>query len=180
MTLAQVYATIASVILLMATWGGLIIAMALLLPQHTSRAELALTARPLRSFVVGLAMIIPTVVASVMLRSPFGGVKLLGFIALVAIGAALSIGASGMALLMGRRISEMSDSRSGFASMVRGSAVFSLALGFPVIGWFLFLPIALVISLGAGTRALWRSSQSVLPLNPAKPDYDVLEHRGAV
>ena len=181
MTLAQVQAVVALITFLIATWAGLIIAVALLLPKQTSRAEVELSDSPVRSFFVGTTMLAPTIVGSIMLRSPSGGVKLLGFAALICIGAALAIGASGVALLMGRRISEMSAARTGFGGLVRGSVVYSLALGFPLIGWFAFLPVSLILSLGSGARAVWRSSQTVYPpVNPTRPDYDMLEHRGAI
>lgn len=181
MTLAQVQAAVALITFLIATWAGLIIAMALLLPKQTGRAELALSDSPVRSLLVGLAMLIPGAISVVMAGSPAGALKLIGFLALIGIGGALAIGSAGVALLMGRRISEMTESRTGFSSLIRGSVVYSLALGFPLIGWFLFMPVSLVMSLGSGTRALWRSSQTVYPpVTPGKPDYDVLERRGAI
>jgi hypothetical protein len=180
MTLAQVQATVALVTFLIVTWAGLIIAIALLLPKHTSRAELTLSISPLRCLWVGLVMLVPMLITLRMIALPSPAIKLIGFIALVAIGAALSIGSSGLAMLMGRRISEMTGIRLAFGSLVKGSVIYSLALGFPFIGWFLFLPISIVMSLGAGARALWRSAQTMYPANPSGPEYDVLEHRGAI
>jgi len=181
MTLAQVQAAVALITFLIATWAGLIIAVALLLPKQASDAQRTLSRSPVRSFFIGLAMLIPTVLGVTMLRSPIGSVKLLGFALLVYIGAALAIGASGVAMLMGQRIREMTDSRSDFAGLVRGSIVFSLALGFPLIGWFVFLPVSLVLSLGLGARAIRRSSAAVLPpVNPSGPEYDVVRSQGAV
>jgi hypothetical protein len=181
MTLAQVQGVVAMVMFLIATWAGLIIAVALLLPKHTSMAERELTVSPLKSFFLGVAMLIPTIITTVMLRSPSGGLKLLGFVGLVCIGAALAIGASGMALLMGRRISEMTDMRTGFGGLVRGSVVYSLALGFPLIGWLAFLPICMILALGSGIRGICRALVAVHPpVNPTGPEYDVLERRGAV
>ncbi len=181
MTLAQVQAVVALVAFLIATWAGLIIAVALLLPKQTSRAEIELSESPIRCFGVGLLMLIPLLIAGGILHIPSGGAKLLGFLGLIAIGAALAVGSSGVALLMGRRISEMTDARSGFGGLVRGSVVYSLALGFPLIGWFGFLPVSLVLSLGAGMRAVIRSSAPVHPpISPSGPEYDVLDRRGAI
>ena len=162
MTLAQVQGTFGLIAFLIATWAGLIIAIALLLPKHASRSEISLSETPLKSFFTGLLMLIPGAISLGLLRSPSGGAKLLGFLALSGVGAAIAIGAAGLATLMGRRISEMAEARSDFGTLVRGSVIYSLALGFPFIGWFVFLPISLVLAMGAGVRGILRNSPSII------------------
>jgi len=181
MTLAQVQATIALITFLITTWAGLTIAVALLLPKNAGKAESFIAESPFKSFLTGLAMLLPFAITVAMVRLPGGGAKLLGFLGIVALGAALAIGAAGMSLLLGRRISDMAGDRPGFSSLVRGGIVYSLAIGFPLIGWFGFLPAAIVISLGSGTRALLRASQAARPpISPLNSDYETSGSHGAI
>lgn len=179
MTLAQVQAAVAVVAILIGTWAGLLIGIALLLPKHAAKAEMALELTPWRSFLIGLGMLLPIVISVVLIGSPVGALKVVGFLALLGLTGAISLGASGLALLMGRRIGEMSGAKTSFGALVRGSLVFSMAMGFPYIGWFLFLPVSLVISLGAGVTALFTYRQNAFPpVTPNRSDYDILGGQG--
>jgi hypothetical protein len=120
-----------------------------------------------------------------LLYSPIGLLKLVGFLATLALTGVISLGASGLALLMGRRIGEMSGAKTSFGALVRGSLIFSFAIGFPYVGWFFFLPVSLVISLGAGVMSLLPNRQRafppVAPNRPNnRPNYDVLEGQGVL
>lgn len=168
MTLAQVQAAVAVVVALGLTWAGLLVAVSLLLPAHTEKAERTLEATPKRSFWHGLGVLLVAALALVALNIPNPLVKLVGFLMLLAFGCVLTIGAAGMAQLMGRRIGEMSGAKTSFGALVRGSLVFSAAVFFPLIGWYVFTPIASVCSLGAGFAAL-RSARRVAtpPVTPS-------------
>ena len=178
MTLAQVQAAVALVVALIGTWAGLTIAVALLLPLQTDRAEQALETSPKRCFASGLPLFLVFFLAFLLLRAPHPGVKLLSLLLFLGLGAVLLVGAAGMAHLMGRRIGEMSGARTSFGMLVRGSFVFSGAVFFPILGWWLFLPLSALFALGAGVRALWPRRRAVLP--PVVPELDTAGRQGAV
>jgi hypothetical protein len=175
MTLAQVQAAVAIVAALIGTWTGLLIAVALSLPKQTGMAEYALETAPRRCFLSGLGMTVLFIISIRFLQAPPPGAKLVGIGLLLALGVVLTIGAAGLAQLLGRRIGEMSGARTSFGTLVRGSLVYSLAMGFPLIGWYLFLPLSAVCALGAGAVALWpRRRPAPLTPNPAA------EQQGAI
>jgi hypothetical protein len=167
MTLAQVQAAVAVIVALGLSWAGLLLAIALSLPLQTGIAESLLEENPKRCLLSGVGMSLLCVVAIGLLQIPNGLAKLLGFVLLLALGAALTIGAAGLAQLMGQRIGEMSGAKTTFGALVRGSLVYSLALFFPYIGWFLFAPLSGLCALGAGTAALRpRRHMEIPPVTP--------------
>ncbi len=182
MTLAQVQAAMAVVAVLVATWAGLMMAVALLLPKQSKRASEGLNTMPWVCGATGLGMAFLVVLGFVMVNLPVGIIKLAGTLLLLALGGVMSIGGAGIALLMGDRIGEMSGARTSFSALVRGSVVYSLAVGFPFIGWMLFAPLSLLFALGAGVVGLWPSrAMAVPPVAPptSRSDYD-LERQGAM
>lgn len=168
MTLAQVQAAVAVVVALIGTWAGLLMAVALLLPDKADRAEAALDTHTKRCFLHGLGLMGLFAVGLMLASAPAPPLKLLGLLLMLGLSALLTLGATGMAKLMGRRIGEMSGARTSFGFLVRGSFVYSAALGFPLIGWYVFAPISLVCALGAGAAALRPARHMILaPPTPA-------------
>jgi hypothetical protein len=173
--LGTVQAAVAVVVALIATWTGLLITVSLAMPKQTGMAEYALETAPRRCFLSGLGMLLLLLSSFRFLQAPLPGMKLVGILLLLALGAVLTLGAAGLAQLLGRRIGEMSGARTSFGTLVRGSLVYSLAMGFPLIGWYLFLPLSAVCALGAGAVALW-SRRRPAPLTPSP----VAEQQGAM
>ncbi len=173
MTLATVQGFTNFVLALIATWGGLLIATSLLFPVHAKRAEYALETNPKHCFGKGLVVLLVFILGMTLLSNPFPLAKLVGFgIVLLTLGI-MVMGGAGTAHLMGRRISEMQEARTSFFSLASGSVVFSLAIGFPVIGWFLFAPISLVFAMGAGLSAIRPRRQVVAPPTSPIPSFDL-------
>lgn len=183
MTQAQVQAAMAVVVVLITTWAGTMMAVALLLPKQSKRASEALNGMPWICGATGLGLAILVILGFVLVGVPAPLVKLIGTALLLGLGALLSIGGAGIALLMGERISELSGARTSFSALVRGSVVYSLAVGFPFLGWLLFAPLSIVFALGAGVVALWPAQATVVPpMAPPTPrgDYDLMERRGVI
>ncbi len=153
MTLAQVQGVVAGAVALIITWASLLMAVALLMPERTNRAEAVLETSPKRCFVNGLLCLVIAAVGLRLLQTPAPLIKLAGAVVLLGLGALLTVGAAALAQLMGRRIGEMSGARTSLGTLVRGSLIYSFALGFPLIGWYLFLPLSTLCALGAGAVA---------------------------
>ena len=154
MTLAQVQAAVALVAALIFTAGGLMVAVALLAPGASRKAQSAVRDAPSACIGTGILLLAVLVVAWLMFRVPNPLAKLAGLALLLALGGVLCVGLAGVALLTGSRIGEMAGARTDFGMLVRGSVVLSLAAFFPLIGWWLFSPALIAASLGAGARAL--------------------------
>ncbi len=169
MTLAQVQAVVALISALILSWAALLMAVALTLPEQAARAEAALVNRPKKCFAFGIGMAILLVVALLSFRVP--PLILPALFGSLSIAAVFVVGAAGLAKLMGTRIAEMSGLRgNAFGNLVKGSLVYSVAMVFPLIGWYLFLPLSLLGAMGAGLLAVWprrKEMPAVPPLSNA-------------
>ncbi|HZO90454.1 MAG TPA: hypothetical protein VFB38_19160 [Chthonomonadaceae bacterium] len=176
MTLAQVQAVVAAVVALALSWAGLLLAVSLTLPVQTEKAARSLELAPKRCLLSGVGLFLLFLLGIRILGAPNPLVKLMAGLLLLGLGAVLSVGAAGLAQLMGDRIGEMSGAKTSFGLLVRGSLVYSAALFFPYLGWFLFAPLTTLCALGAGAAALWpKRPVPVTPLATTPP----LEGQGA-
>ncbi len=126
----------------------------LLFPSTVERARLRLERTPWQSFWLGGVTLAVSVIPIVILMAlPFGAAKLLGWILIALVLAFSGMGAAGLAARLGERLSRVS-SLSAAGAFVRGAVVLELASFFPIIGWFIFFPLATVTCLGASAFAL--------------------------
>ena len=80
-----------------------------------------------------------------------------------------SLGAAGLAGRMAGQIQRASPGLSSLAAYVRSAVALELAAAFPVIGWFVAVPLLTVAALGATVFALLHSvpGQTSAPLAAA-------------
>ncbi len=137
---------------------GLLTAHYLLFPATVERARLRLDRTPWKCFFVGgLLMAFFAIPVVILFVIPNGAVQFSGWALLVIVLAFASLGAAGLASKMGERVGLRSgNSLSPLASFLRGAIALELAAAFPIIGWFIFIPLAIVLSLGATAFALLR------------------------
>jgi hypothetical protein len=156
--MADISAAFGILLFLGLAFPGLLTANYLLFPATVERARLRLDRTPWKCFFVGglltAVLAIPTVILFVV---PNGAVQFAGW-ALVAVALTFAtLGATGLASKMGERLGARSgNTLSPIASFVRGALALELAAAFPVIGWFIFIPLAVVTSLGASAFAVLR------------------------
>ncbi len=153
MTLALVQAVMNIIIVMVLTWTGLMISVAFLLPEKVERAANFVKDSSRACFLRGVGMMLLLVIAFVLASVGVVPNKLIGLLLIGGIGGVLALGSAGLAQMIGKR-SDLQDTSSSFVQCLRGSLVFSLALGFPYIGWFVFAPVALMFAMGAGITAL--------------------------
>ena len=182
MTLAFVQALVAIILTLVATWTGLLVSVAFLLPGSASKSEHLIATEPWKCFGRGIGMLLLIVLGLIVSSVGHPVVKALGLGILMFVGTFIAIGAAGIAQTIGKR-GEPDETAPTFGMLVRGSLVFSLALGFPVVGWLVFAPLALVIAAGAGVMALVPSRRTAFtPPNvpPGSNDYDLSGRTSAI
>jgi len=150
-------------------YPALLTAWWLLFPSTVERARLRLERTPWQSFWLGGVVLAVTVIPIIILLAlPFGPAKFLGWI-LIALTLAFSgLGAAGLAARLGERVSHISTV-SGLGAFVRGAVILELASFFPVIGWFIFFPLATVTTLGAAAFALLRWLPKSAPVAETAP-----------
>lgn len=182
MTLALVQATVAIILTMVATWTGLLVSVAFLLPGSATRSEQLIASEPWKCFGRGLGLAALLIVGLVISGAGAPLVKLIGLGVLLFVGALVAIGCTGMAQTIGKR-GEPDGGTPTFLMLVRGSLVYSLALGFPFVGWFVFAPLALVTAAGAGVMSLLperRTAFTPPTLPPGANDYDIPSRTGAI
>lgn len=156
MIMADVFAIFGTLLVIGIALPGLLLTWRLVFPAMVNVAEQRLGHTPWSSFFVGGAVLIGASIPLMILFSlPWAGFKLIGFIGTLLLMTVTSIGAAGLATMMGRRLQQDTELTLS-AATVRGAIAMELAAVFPLIGWFLFIPITFVVTLGAATFALLR------------------------
>ncbi len=174
MSLAQVQFGVAITMALLLSWAALVTVTALALPQNAKRAENALANSPKKSLVVGIIGTALTVLGLVLFANPVGIIKLAGFVLSLFMGVVLIVGGAGIAQILGTRIGEMSGAKTSFGALVRGSLVHSFSMLFPILGWFLMLPLSIIFAMGAGYLAIVPQKRTA-----ERPIVPPLPHEGA-
>jgi len=155
MIMADVFAVFGALLAVGIALPGLLLTWQLLLPKIVKRAEQRLTQTPWICLFVGggflLFYLIPVII---LFNLPWGGFQGLGFVGTLILLAVTSLGAAGLASLMGQRLSGMGVEASPVGATLRGAVALELAAVFPLIGWFVFIPIAILTTLGAAIFAL--------------------------
>ena len=135
-------------------YPALLSAWCLLFPTTVESARLRLERTPGKSFWLGLAALIGFLIPIlILINLPSGFLKFLGFVTIGVMLVLSSIGAAGLASRFADKLNRLGNF-SAIGSFVRGAVIIELASILPVLGWFIFLPIAIVTSLGASVFAL--------------------------
>jgi hypothetical protein len=155
--MADVYAVFGTLLALGIAFPGMLTGVWLLFPGSVERARWRLERTPYRTLFLGLGGTVVTVALVAMLSAvPLGLVKFVG--ALLGFGAlaVATVGAAGTASAMGTRLRSMTSGLGEAGAFLRGAIALELAAAFPIVGWFVVLPVTLMASYGAGIFSLLR------------------------
>lgn len=148
---------------------GMLTAWWLLFPAVIERARLRLERTPWRCFwlggVTGAALVIPI---AILLALPFGPARLAGWGLIVVVLAFSSLGAAGLAAKMAGQIQWHGSGATPLGAFARAAIALELAAAFPILGWFVVIPLASVTALGASLFTLlrWSAAPTVEPPPP--------------
>jgi len=161
--MADVSAIFGILLALGIVFPGLLTAWWLLFPATVERARLRLDHSPWSCFWLGgVATALLVVPIVVLLALPIGPAKLAGWGLIFLALTFASLGAAGLAAKMALRLQARGENSAVTAGVVtpgafaRAAIALELAAAFPVVGWFIFIPLAIVTSLGATVFALLR------------------------
>ena len=154
--MSDILAIFGILIVLGLTYPGMLTTWRMLFPGVVLRSCLRLSSSPWKCFAFGWIVAVSFATpALILIALPFGPAKLVGWSILAGGMMIASLGASGLATLIGERLGQVSDpGRSEGSAFIRGAVALELAAAFPVIGWFLFLPLSTLTAAGAGGFAL--------------------------
>lgn len=169
--MTDVYIVTLSIIGILITGPGLAVGLNLLVPRITDRAYRRLTETPGMSFIFGgiLGAVLAT---GVMILASVGGIAQgVAFVSTVLGLGVYALGAAGMSRLFGERLAPATPKASPLGRMVRGAVTLELAALTPLVGWFLFAPLAGVMCIGAGAFGLVGWAPKARPAtNPTAPE----------
>ncbi|MCH8095342.1 MAG: hypothetical protein E2O74_03445 [Chloroflexi bacterium] len=153
--MADVNAVFGTLLALGIVYPGMLIAWSLIFPSFVGKASARIESTPWRCLALGVALAVPIgITALILFEIALGPANFLGGALIVGTLAFASLGASGMAAVMGRRLlSRSNEKTSEAAGFLRGAIALELAAAFPVIGWFLAIPLLSFCSLGAAAFA---------------------------
>ena len=160
--MADVYAIFGTLLALGIAFPGMLTALWLLFPPRVERASQQLTDSPGRTFFIGLAgtffVAIPITILFVA-GLPFTSV--LGALTLTLVLAFAAIGAAGLTQKMSHHLGAKIGSDKPVRAFLGSAAALEMAAVFPFIGWFLVIPVVLILSLGAAIASLFARAKAV-------------------
>ncbi len=156
--MSDVYAVFGTLLALGIAFPGMLTAFWLLFPDMVERTEMRVESAPWKSFWLGLGSAIGIGIPVIVLMNlSLGILQFVGFLMLLLAFGVATIGAAGIAHLVGRRIRDNSnEGLSETKSVVLGAVALELAAVFPIVGWFLVIPATLFASLGVSLFVLFR------------------------
>ncbi len=166
MNLGDVFAVVAIVFGLGIALPGLLLAWSLLLPGTVERARQRLQRTPYKCFALGMLWLIASALPIIILLNlKVGGLQFIGYLGIIVLWLCSSIGAAGLAALMGERLRGNGVNVSASGALLRGALALELAQIFPILGWFVLIPLTTICSLGAAGFALlhWTPRPVVAP-----------------
>ncbi len=156
MLMADVFSIALSVVGLFLALQGLWLGVRALAPVAFEAAHDELRARRLPAFLVGLVVTALTLVLAVALSKAGGPGQAFALLVLGGWLMVASLGVSALATVVGERLPSPVDARRPWRRTVRGGLVLELAFLFPLVGWFVLLPLSLITGVGAALRTLRR------------------------
>jgi hypothetical protein len=154
-TMTDVYIVVFTLAGVLISLPALLVALNLLLPKVTANTAERLAKTPGRSFVLGVPVTAAFLLwIAVTSQVPFGPIRATAFLGAVAGMGLGTLGAAGMARVLGQRLKPLSGPASALSDLIRGALLYELACLFPIVGWFLFIPLAGVTVIGAAVFGL--------------------------
>lgn len=140
-----------------------------LFPALTERCRQRIKNTPLRRAGAGLALTAPSAAGGIiLLNAPNPALKFAGATILLLLILAGLVGSSGLVAQIGYGLANPSDETQPWRRVLRGGIVLGLTFVFPLIGWFLILPLSLILGIGALAGSLPGPRASLEPCLPAE------------
>lgn len=153
---STIFVVVVILALLLSLTGYFLLARALF-PALVGRAERAWSDRPIVVFALGIPVALVLALVSIgLLDAPSGPLRIIGFLVSgVSLGFTFA-GTAGLAARIGQGLPSPSDEGREWSRLLRAGIVLELSMLFPILGWFLVVPIAVIGGAGAATLALFR------------------------
>ena len=170
-TLAITFVIIGLLLSLIGTW----MLCRALWPGRVERTAERCAARPVWSFVVGFPLVLVTLIVAGQLAQRAGPPGSIAGLLLLTFGYFYaSVGTTGLATHVGRRLESPTDDLQPWRATLRGGVILALSFLVPFIGGLIVLPVSFMVGAGANTLAFFGGRRK--PLAPPPLD-DALSAR---
>ena len=160
--MADVYSIFGTLLALGIAFPGFLATWWLIAPSKVKLAQHRLADTPKRSVAMGIASIILIAIPiSILIALPLAFSSFLGSLLIVLLLTFAGLGTAAIAANMAEQLQSDKDSEIELADFVRAAVAMELAAAFPVVGWFIVIPLTLLAGLGAASFALlgWEAKQ---------------------
>ncbi len=136
-----------------------------MVPAAVNRCRGVYETRPVRALFLGLALAGPGMFLGIAflknVPAPVG--QFLGFSVIFFLVSMGILGSAGLSSMIGTRLHTPDDEGQPWRRVLRGGTVLAITFLFPLVGWFLVMPLTLASGLGAAVISMWqrRSSGSI-------------------
>jgi len=173
MTIGDVLAAVSAATLVIFSWISMLVMAAVVMPARVESARARIESAPGRCALRGAGLLVVALIATLTtIHALVGPMRLLPFLLWGAILAAAVVGSAGIVQIVAARTADFGSPRIN--QLFRSATLYALAGLFPICGWMIVTPAALIVSLGAAIqipRAQARksagASQSGLPTEMA-------------
>ncbi|MDB4630487.1 hypothetical protein OAF46_03125 [Akkermansiaceae bacterium] len=134
-----------------------------LVPKAVERCATRYGETPWRCLIVGLLVGVPMVTLGLAMAN--GGaapVKTVGILLVMVVFLRGLFGSAGLCQRMGQGLRKVDDEGQEWLGVKRGGTVLGLMMIFPVLGWFLVIPVTLLSGMGALFLS-WRDGRKMPP-----------------
>src|SRR5258705_13372327 len=135
-----------------------------LFPDFVDRSRQRIKRAPFQQFLLGLALTVPAAAGGIaLLNAPSPAFKFPGAALLMILVLSGLIGSAGLAAQIGAGLASPADQTQAWRRVLRGGSVLGLTFILPLVGWFLILPVSLIMGVGATLRSMRRSRPQLEP-----------------
>jgi hypothetical protein len=168
-TLADVLTAVASLAIAGAGFASMAVILSLFMPGAVGRATARIANRKGLSFAIGLVGLFALLsLAGALLKVPSPAARIAAILVILGGLATALLGGVALARTLAARV-RIAEGPLGLRDLLRGVFLLETAVLLPIVGWFLVLPAAFLISLGAGFLSLWpRASRAAAITSPAE------------
>ena len=166
MTIGDILAVIALLVVTGAAWGATILLTLTLFPGRVGSAQEALLSGPASCFWRGAGIALVVGVLGVATMSLPGPGRLVSIFLWGALAAAAAVGSAAIVRTMAGRIGDEGTDMTPFARLTRATALYVCAGFLPLVGWLAVVPAALLLSVGAAARPRRRQVRTAPPVMP--------------
>jgi len=166
MTIGDILAVIALLVVSGAAWGSAILLTAMLFPAKVQSTRETIIESPVKCFWRGALVVgVLSLLAAATMSKP-GPIRLVSISMIGLLAYCAAVGSASIVRMMSERIGSEGTEMAPFARLTRASFLYVGAGFLPVIGWFVILPVATMICAGGAIVTL-RTRRVAIPQTPS-------------